>query len=262
MMKFWTITTANMRESADLFSKKVGVIPAFREVLVLSSEGDYLEVEFLNKKGYVYKELLEELIEVDSGDLKRNVVFIEDEVRNKTNPSSQYITVQNKTKFNLCGEFCVAYCNNVSIMSFLESWKSKSEVIYKMIVDNDKTTGISTIKNMQDVYHSNYCNFRDLLVDRVAGFLISPNRLKRLLSTHNLIVGLNINRAGQVVNSRNIGHWVCLVDVEAKGINNADVKIYNPFLNRIEIVNYRFLLESMASGTWNGAYTGLWIKKD
>jgi len=262
-MKYWTITTANLREEANIVSRKTLTIAPFQELLVTGLENDFFEVDYRGKRGYVYKPLLEELVETDEiTDLDKNVVEIDEDVRNKTNSAKQYITVEGKTKYNLCGQFCVAYSNNDSIMSFLNKWKSKSPMYYALSTLADKPTGVPVLKDMQSVYHKNYFDFKNLLTDEIAGFLISPVRIKKLLQNHNLIVGLNINSAGQVIKGRAIGHWVCFVDIEPSGINNAKIKIYNPYLNRMEIIDYRLLLESMTAGIWNNAYTGLWIKKD
>ncbi len=97
--------------------------------------------------------------------------------------------------------------------------------------------------------------FLEGLKDTVIGkrpYLATPGRMAKMLQNNWLIAGVRIdNRTGEFVRSggaNHVGHWIVVEAVTPFGLNNGDVRVYNPFPNNYQTITFRLLLESMGSG--------------
>lgn len=260
---YWTITAANMRRDASTSSNKVVTVPAREKVLVVYITGEWAFCFWRNYSGWIYFPILElYTLKENEQEFWNDVVEIDVDMIPKTpQVARQYLVVDKKNvpNYNLCGQFCSAFIGQDSIKDFLEKWKVKSPANYRASVTIDRGTGVAMVRDMLlSVYGKSSIDYREGLRDKVAGILISPGRIAEKLKTHDCIIGVKIDNSGRI-KSNGIGHWVCMVAVEPFGINNGDVKLYNPFPNTFESITYQELLTSMEK--WSGL-TGLWIPKN
>jgi hypothetical protein len=175
------------------------------------------------------------------------------------NEPAEYIIVDGKKKYNLAGEFCVAFIGRDNIHDFLSKWKSASPTYYKKVVDNDQPTGIDAAENMLSVYgyntdRGNILKFREGLTDPGKRLNISSGQFKKMLETYYLMVGVRIDVKSYNLRGQGIGIWVVL----DKMIQNDErVEIYNPYLNQMQEYSFDEFIKSMGGPP----YTGLWAKR-
>ena len=176
-------------------------------------------------------------------------------------------------KFNLCGEFCVAFVMGVGIKKFLKDWEQAAGSLFKWTLggDSDKASDTSLLKNMLGTYgysvsNGNVVDFADTLVSPVfEGQNLSPGRFHKMLQTHTLIAGVVINKfTGKLVpddgNRRinnGINHWVVLDKTFPNGTDGGRVELYNPFTNQRQEYSYEYFISSFGGGT----YSGCWVKR-
>jgi hypothetical protein len=165
-----------------------------------------------------------------------------------------------------------------TIKAVLNSWKQAQKDLYEYHVGQDKGTGTVELRSMLEIYGYNnpgdLIDFKEGLKDPVTGqYLLSPGRIKKMLETHFLIVGVGINnRTGELRKGIGPGiarHWEVLEEMHPtgrhyeafhRGGNGGFVKLYNPFTNKHEEYSYRELTESMAEHAVS--WVGLWVKRD
>lgn len=183
--------------------------------------------------------------------------------------AQQYMMLEGITRFNLCGEFCVAFVIGADIDSMLATWKKNSPASYNSILagGRDNKTGEYDLKNMLGAVLGEYgfgsdadqvISFKDRLTIPVGGPETILEDLKRMLPTHNLIVGLVINGAGELVDKNNprveqIKHWVVLDKITRNGNR---VEIYNSFPNKREEYSFTQFYSSISS-----SWSGVWVKR-
>ena len=165
-----------------------------------------------------------------------------------------------------------------TIKAVLNSWKEVQKELYNYHVGQDKGTGTVELRSMLEIYGYNtpgdLIDFKEGLKDKATGqYLLSPGRIKKMLETHFLIVGVGIsNRTGELRKGMGPGiarHWEVLEEIHPtgrhyqsfhRGGNGGFVKLYNPFTNKHEEYSYRELTESM--GEHALSWVGVWVKRD
>lgn len=168
--------------------------------------------------------------------------------------AAQYLIRYKKVQYNLCGQFCVAFCaqdeaQSDNIDEFLDYW-SKNEKLIRSFFPNwqSRTTSIYDLESMLREYgYKTPCQrFSDLN---------NPSSLEAvstMLATHQLIAGVKIDWTGYLVGS-GTPHWIVVEHIETADPNHAIVNIYNPFSNMIEPYSWREFMTS--TGVYkNGIY--------
>jgi hypothetical protein len=172
----------------------------------------------------------------------------------------QYIDVKEalgKTKIhhNLCGEFCVAALAGRDIIPFLKEWikaYSQADIRTKNILtdpvrllNSDSGTGQPDVEFMLDMCGISHREYR--YTPSISP--ITSLRLKREINEGGAVFwGVSIFKAGGKLSGKSTSnttrHWIVLEDVIPVG-NSGWVRIYNPFMNREEVYNYDYFIESV-----------------
>ncbi len=227
------------------------------------TDAPWVEVEYKNYTGWTYEFWLERVAEPRPVDPLLEVVPIPDEMRTPNpNDAQQYLRINGKDLHNLCPHFCAAFAGGDPINVLLDKAKADSYPAWEAGVVRNVGLGISALeKLMRDVYKFDTFRFAEPLHDEIVGTLVSPGTIGGMLdSGWLLIAGVKINgTTGKLISSGKIGHWVVLTDVQPFGVDDGQVKIYNPFPNQYETYPYRDFMASM--GGWN-SLTGLWVPAD
>jgi len=161
----------------------------------------------------------------------------------ETKDAAQYIIYKGRKQYNLCGEFCVAYCmrddahNTDSIDDFLNYWEVKNPKWYQTLFKNglSRTTGIYDLKIMLDAYEAEYIPLN--IGSYPLGYLA-------MLDRYQLIVGVSIDHTGYLV-GQGIRHWEVLERILVIDDRHAICDLYNPFTNAMEPYTWRELMNSM-----------------
>jgi hypothetical protein len=230
--------------------------------------------------GWVDERYLDAYVEEFPRNLPGNQVLIADKLRNPNatpNSAQQYIVLgdQNpQVKFDLCGEFCVAYMVGEEIETVLQKWQNQMPNMYNKLVGpgQDQLTGADDLFNiLKSVY--NYTADEDIQPITSDGKALAAKDLKARLQEELqdyyflALVKSNLPR----VNSTMIGpgglvaidsssktdqrnHWVV---VDASTHQGNIVEIYNPLFNRRE--TYDFILFYYSSN--QPRQSGLWVKR-
>lgn len=228
-----------------------------QHAVVHGKESVWSEVTFKGKTGWIYETYLEDLVE-KFPDFE---VHIPHPSADPTD-AAQYMLVDGRVKYNMCGELCVAYIGGDDIDTFVEKWKAASPNYHKWALfgTNDKPTGIDALDSMLKVYGFPIpsLTFKAGLTDPLIGFKISPGRLQKMLDTYYLIAGVRISNVTGKLRGQGIGHWVVLNNVIPTGVNGGWVEIYNPFPNKRQEYSYDEFINACGGPSW----TGLWIKRN
>jgi len=142
---------------------------------------------------------------------------------------TQFIMAEGKVKYNLCGEYCVAFLGEMWIYHMLGDWLDNAPAKYHRIIDNDLGTGVSSLCSMLDaVGMPNY---------GVPVRFDTANRLSPAAFAEHLpaIVGTRIDGQRKVTPSKGTLHWVVACEIAPHGFGGW-VRIYNPRYNRMEDV--------------------------
>lgn len=198
--------------------------------------------------------------------------------RNPNDPAQNLVLGKNskgeeQVKFNLCGEFCVAFAMGVGIEQFLKDWESANGSLYQWALggDSDKPSDLSLIKNMLGAYgysaaNGNVIDFATTLIGpQFEGRTLSPDRFRKMLQTHRLIAQVVINKnTGKLIPNdavkRSLGginHWVVLDKAIPNGTDGGRVELYNPYQNLRQEYSYDAFIGSFGGGT----YSGCWVKR-
>lgn len=156
--------------------------------------------------------------------------------------------------FNLCGEFCVAYCmkdeaHTDNIDDFLDYWEAQPVTHYQQVLVNNglwRKTGIPDLKMILDDYGAIYLP----LIQP-----INPFMFLAMLDKYQLIVGVSIDYTGYLV-GQGIRHWVVLDRIMVIGDKHAICDLYNPFTNAMEPYSWKELMTSTGASK-----QGLWIER-
>ena len=202
-----------------------------------------------------------------------NVVPIESSVRLPyASLEIQSIIYQKIKQYNLCGEFSVAYIVGDGIVNLLNKWANNAPAAANFILSTGSPTGLDQLKPILAMYgiRGPFMGFLEGLKDPVIGkrpYLATPGRMAGMLQNNWLLAGVHIdNRTGEFVRSggpNHIGHWIVVETLTPFGLNNGNVRVYNPFPNNHQMITFRLLLESMGSGDPASLddSSGLWIPK-
>lgn len=182
------------------------------------------------------------------------------------NDAAQYMIVEGDVKNNLCGQFCVAFIVGDSIDNLLVKWRQNLPDAYNRTIGGttDKGTGPGTLEDILKLYgklSEDILPLKAGLTDPLIGYQPSPGRFARMLQTHQLIAGVNIDSGTGRLRGSGTGHWVVLDKVTPVGRNGGNggwVELYNPFPNRREEYSYdEFTTSCGGVDNWDGR----WVKR-
>lgn len=173
----------------------------------------------------------------------------------ETRDAAQYMFYRGRKQFNLCGEFCVAYCMQDetatdNIEDYLAYWEAKEAKWWNSLFKEKlaRTTGVYDLGKMLGAYAA---SFSPLTAARFK----SPYALQEQLATHQTIIGVQIDYTGYLV-TKGIPHWVVLERILPIDELHAICDIYNPFTNAMEPYSWKELIVAA------GAYKyGLWVER-
>lgn len=170
--------------------------------------------------------------------------------------AAQYMIRHGRKQYNLCGEFCVAYCmqdeaHTDNIEEFLNYWEAHELKWYRSVFQGGlaRTTGIYDLEKMLSAYGV------ETPCKRLTEWPVKPISFEAALQDQQAIVGVQIDHTGYLV-GRGIAHWEVLESVQAIDAQHAICKLYNPFTNAIRPYTWRELM------TATGAYKqGIWVER-
>lgn len=178
--------------------------------------------------------------------------------------AQQYMILEGKVRYNLCGELCVAFIVKDDIDSVLVKWKTNSPGSYNGILagGRDNPTSENDLRNMLNAILSEYgyASSDDQLISlrNTLTYPMTPvslqEDLQKMLTTHYLISGVTINDMGELIGKENprIKHWVVLDKIKSNGNR---VEIYNPFPNKREEYSFAEFYGSCSTNS------GIWVKR-
>lgn len=160
----------------------------------------------------------------------------------ETKDAAQYMIRHKRKQYNLCGEFCVAYCMQDeaytdNIDEFLDYWQVKNSKWYQSAFQNGlgRTTGIYDLKTMLDAYGAKYM---------VLDIPSKPIAYLAMLDKYQLIAGVSIDYTGYLV-SKGIRHWEVMERILVIDERHAICDLYNPYTNAMEPYSWRELMNAM-----------------
>ena len=183
-----------------------------------------------------------------------NVLSIPHATESQTD-AAQYMIRHKQKQYNLCGQFCVAFCmsdntGSKDIDEFLNYWEAQVLKWYQSAFRGglSRTTGIYDLEAMLSAYGIKTPCARVL-------FPYMPRLWSDLLKEYQVILGVHIDHTGYLV-GKGIPHWIVLDDILVVNDSHAICKIYNPFTNAFEPYSWRELMNS------TGAYKqGIWVNR-
>jgi hypothetical protein len=219
----------------------------------------WAEIAFNGRNGWVNAAYLEDYLEKFASEVTIAAPTPD------PNDAAQYIFVEGHVKHNLCGEFCVAFIVGDSIDNALAKWKQALPDAYRKTIGGqaDNPTGIGTLEGILNLYgfsrqQGHIFDFKTGLTDPLIGYQPSPGRFAKMLQTHALIAGVNIDSGTGRLRGSGVGHWVVLDKVTPVGKNGGNggwAELYNPFPNRREEYSYDEFTSSCGGvDNWNGAW--------
>lgn len=197
----------------------------------------FYEVELLTGvKGFVYSGFLDPMF--------RNPANTQ-VLTSTSNPydAYQYIMLDNKVQYNLCGFFCMLHALGLSatmpIEFFLEDLtKLQPSRMAQIMKRNNGLTGaldlIYLIKSMNYSASPLY----DAFLDGVSNSIIfTAHRLENILATNQAIVGVSIDSRGRLSSRGKTRHWVVVNSVAPVDVGGV-VELYNPFHDNYEAYGF------------------------
>lgn len=166
--------------------------------------------------------------------------------------AAQYIVYRGNVQYNLCGQFCVAFCvgfNELGIEEFLDEWAFEQPSVFNRVFRGGKgrTTGIGDLISMISTLKENpdVGKIQDVLYDGALDrTLMTPGRVAKLLQAFRMIVGCTIEGQFGRMKARGIPHWVVVEEICLEGRGGL-VKIYNPFSNSMEKYSWEEFVASV-----------------
>ena len=247
-MKYWVTSTVPLRPFPGSY-QKIMDIPQYSVVdntdptIVKTDYGsfkiDWIKVSYREFTGWAYIGRLEFYRELQD--------VVVREIPAPDHKPHQNIVWEGREKFNLCGQFCVAYiAQEKSIEEFLRKWKGEDSATFNRILPGDRLTGSPDLTSMATVYDFNV-NFYSVMNDVVLGrVLFTPCRLEKLVSRNSFpILGVKIDKNTGNIQSSGIGHWVVITDILPYGINRAVVTVYNPYVNQLQTYSWKEIENSI-----------------
>jgi hypothetical protein len=264
-VKKWVIWQAPLRQIPtgdkflDIPSGTIVEVTGRQQPVEMSGQPRiWSEILYNDNRLWVYDGYLEDLVEKYP-----NFEVIIEHPTPDPYDAAQYLILDGHTKYNMCGELCVAFIGGDSIETFLNKWLAISPSYYKWALqgDSDKSTGIDALESMLSVYGYSFplLRFDEGLTDPVMGFRLSPGRINRLLRSYSLIAGVNIDGVTGKLRGQGVGHWVVVDKITPNGVNCGWVELYNPFPNKRQDYSYDEFINSVGSnrsGIWVPRHTG------
>lgn len=166
------------------------------------------------------------------------------------NDAEQYLVWNGKTRFNLCGYFCICYVTGwvASIEDMLDLAKEKNPALIARLFNsrNNGLTGPDDLAALLSTLgvETPVLRIATLLMDRVSKqVLLTPNRLQDVLNNYRVIYSVRIDRRTGRLARSGVLHWVVLEDVTPNEYGGF-VEVYNPFGNKMEGYEWEQLVES------------------
>lgn len=170
--------------------------------------------------------------------------------------AAQYMIRYGKIQYNLCGEFCIAYCaqdntHTDNVEDYLNYWEVKQRNFKPSFFPNNtsRTTGLVDLEKLLVDYGYT------VPAKRLTSINVNIYSFAMMLDYHQAIVGVHIDWTGYLV-GRGTPHWVVLENIIVADSNHATATIYNPYTNKLEPYSWREFMTS------TGAYkNGIWIER-
>lgn len=249
-MKYWVVSTLPLRPVPGSY-RKIMDIPRYEVVEVLdepivqtnygSSKIDWTKISYREFEGWAYVGRLELL--QSSDDLLRR------EIPAPEHKPHQNIVWEGREKFNLCGQFCIAWiAEETSIEEFLRKWKVNDRKTFERIVPGDRLTDTNDLHSMLSVYPgyvpvSYELALTDIVLERI---LFTPRRLQAQVSNYSFpILSVTIDKGTGNIQSSGIKHWIVVVGVNPSGVNRAVVTVYNPYVNQLQTYSWKEIENSI-----------------
>ena len=163
---------------------------------------------------------------------------------------AQYLIYDGRTKYNMCGELCVAYIVGDDTTSLLDKWAAESPSYYGRIYKDylDRGTGFGDLKNLLEIYDYQDIERLDYALkdDIIGRAIMTPGRMANLIHDNHVIVGVKIsNRTGKL-QKYGVLHWIVFNSIVMNEMGGV-VEIYNPFPNKKEIYSWDEFKTSVGS---------------
>ncbi len=268
MTQKWIIDYGAFRAAPNggkLLDLPAGVIvtpTGSEQTLTLSGhQAVWAEITFGGRDGWVNAVYLEDYLEKFPTEVSITAATPD------PNDAAQYMIVEGDVKNNLCGQLCVAFIVGDSIDNLLVQWRQNLPDAYNRTIGGttDKGTGPGTLEDILKLYGKlpeDILPLKAGLTDPLIGYQPSPGRFARMLQTHQLIAGVNIDSGTGRLRGSGTGHWVVLDKVTPVGRNGGNggwVELYNPFPNRREEYSYdEFTASCGGVDNWDGR----WVRRN
>jgi hypothetical protein len=221
----------------------------------------WAEIVFGGRNGWVNAAYLEDYLEKFPTEVSVTAATPD------PNDAAQYMIVEGDVKNNLCGQFCVAFIVGDSSDNLLVKWKQNLPDAYQATIGGttDKGTWPGALEAILKLYGKlpeDILPFKAGLTDPLIGYQPSPGRFAKMLQTHQLIAGVNIDSETGRLRGSGVGHWVVLDKITPVGRNSGNggwVELYNPFPNRREEYSYdEFTASCGGVDNWDGR----WVRRN
>jgi hypothetical protein len=249
-----------------------------QNAMVLGQDTIWTEIHYAGKDGFIQTGWINDAYLDDYIEQFPNPEVVIPNPTPETDDAPQYMLVEGKKKYNMCGELCIAFIAGEDIDSTLAKWKTQSPTFYNNILlgDRDKPTGPEDLKSILNAYgystdNGQMVSFSVGLTDPIIGFQPSQGRIQKMLETHFLIVLVTINSYGKLITKpeetqskhgknrpvveKGIAHWIAVDKLTPNGVNAGRVEIYNPFPNKRQEYSFNEFIKSCNSSGW-------WVKRN
>lgn len=251
MSKMITNSQAPLRDSVGK-GKKLLNIPKGSVVNLLEIVPDveyfklntlWLEVEYRGFQGFSYAGFFDKY----ENRLLQNVVDLSGLQTPDEYDAKQYVLIDGKKKYNMCGEISCAYIMGMGLKEILNGWsREKPNTVSRIFKGSvDRGTSAQTLVGLLDSFGVksktiSSC-FRDPLLKRT---IFTLQRAFESLKDNHIILGVKIGRDG-LIGHGNIGHWIVLTEIEMYGEQGV-CTVFNPYDNCYEIYSWEDLVSANA----------------
>lgn len=203
----------------------------------------WLKVEYRDVVGYSYSGFFDKY----ENSLPQDIVDLSGLQTPDPFDAPQYVLLDGKKKYNMCGEICCSYVMGMSLKEVLDEWSRKSPNIVSRIFKGsiDRGTSAQTLVGLFDSFglesETISSRFRDPLLKRT---VFTLQRAYESLKDNHIVLGVKIGRDG-IIGHGGIGHWVVLTEIEQYGSQGV-CTIMNPFSNSYEIYSWEDLVSANA----------------
>lgn len=257
--RVFTITQTVMLSNSKLGSQVIRYIPRFEvlDVVSYSDDDTWIKCTYHNPllgdtTGWIQKRKTEpyhlcpgDITMENAFDPTIQRIYIPQDEPAPGARARQYLNLESihgmgrSVHYNLCGPFCAAALKGRDVIPMLNLWCSLTPANFK-IISQDQPMGLSQIESMLNLAVS-YYTFSP------ATNPLSARMLKTYSDNGKMVVGVGIDRNGAIRPDGYIRHWVVILDVLPCDTGGF-VRLYNPFQNREETVDFIDLWGSMFPG--------------